>query len=325
MTRKLQMVFAVTLVLVLALSSGVWAAPSGTQMSKTIEADINVTGELVIDVQDLATNVVANQYDLFTVGFNPAEDLVGKQVRVKITADLVPAQLEYLEQTQGVTGHGEYHKLTFNANGETWFGPSEGFSLTNNTATPSFFRVTYGNKQPLSQKPYDVYSFTIEVVEVGGDTLGSYTGEVHLYDGPAISLSWAEGRNPSGSYSTNENIDVGVDAGEAGASHVDKALYLIEVKKGESAAVAGTDFTIYDPNFQQDNPEGIMDTFVNGVGFWGPETGFLFDGQATTEFGARIHNGGSYHVKVWAIQLHPEGSETMGENNMPTYWHEEMQ
>ena len=305
MKKRFSMGLALTVLLIMIIASAAAAAPVGDTVSNTLGLTVNVE-EAVADPtifvnDDLADTSAVGLYDCFTVGTTPG-DYGDTPVRVKMAAD--PATgfaLEYVEQDPNNSDYGKYLPLSV-VDGEAWFGPGAGFPL--GAVSDSMFRVTWNTA--------GTYTFTLSIM--GGaefdQELASTTVTVQVVAGDPIALTHAVDGEPvtptgdplSADVAAGGDIEYSVTAAlDNGVSHIDNALYILEVSKDN---ISIDDFTIVG------NPEGIQNTFEpDGTnmlrGHWGPAEGFTFAEETTTSMTTQFNTAGTYNVNIYAIQVEP--------------------
>jgi len=310
MKKRFSLVVVLALAMVMLLAgTAMAAAPAGTVVSNDLEAIISAYNAPTITVNnDFSPVSQAGTFDYFSVSTTTG-DFDGTPVRVKICADAPEDafDLYYLETDPAVAGYNTYLPLSFDNDGEAWFGPAAGFPLS---AATSNFRVEWNTA--------GTYNFTLTIESMDPESeLSPVSVEqpVTVTEAKAINMSWTIGGNTVDS-ATPINVKPGTTFNAAvtsaladGVTSVDNTLFVIEVTKDGSAASAG-DFEITKVNDNEDT-EGINNTFtVEAIGdsevlqgYWGPVTGFTFNSDTTSTFTAKFNNTGTYNVKIYAIQV----------------------
>jgi len=308
MIRKLQMVFAVTLVLVLALSSGVWAATLGEPISNTLNTTIEATvTDATIAINDLDTTPPVTLTDDFSVTTTGGSYL-GRTVRVKIellSGDRAGFDLLYKENHGTAdTNDDEYLPLTFTDDGVNdpyvWYGPTDGFPLADATSN---FRVTW--------KSMGTYQVKLTVIDQSGtetDGIEYVSTTETITVGEALTLGWDMAATCSAT--VNDQFTFNAWANKSTElSSVDRVLYVIEIDKGGTGAL-DTDLTVTVSGDDGSGGATVSDVPLGylepGVFYFGDKnTGFSFTSgtQVDNTFTATILSPGTYTVSIYAVQL----------------------
>lgn len=119
-------------------------------------------------VSDLGNKAIVGEEKGFVVSTS-ANSYVNELVRVKITLS-DPTQKDNIALQYQEMNDGNYYGLTFNENGEAWYGPAEGFPLGDNSSN---FKVTF--TAPGS------YGYKLDLVKVrDGSVLASVDENVNV-------------------------------------------------------------------------------------------------------------------------------------------------